>query len=628
MSRRLVRCRLLLLVIALTNLPVSQAQTFKVPDRNDDGRSKPIPISSYEDDPFVMESVVQRIDFSRFGVDSEGRLMLMGDQVSLAEESKIYALDKQTGEFKTFAWNPWPLYPLPNEQGDFRIVDEERFPLHKTERDAEGKVILRDGLQVWTPRNLRLGSTTAFEAAQVVKDASESWAGRDILWGDNGILSIEPHIFIDFNAFYSPSTRALFFGVVPYRLRGQTEIKIFETASSWEMVAHEAGHAVHNTIKPNRVPGDKGFTIWGESFGDQTSMWSWLRDRDRVSRLLTETGGDLNQSNALTRLVEAFAALIGKGTGVRDAFHDKKVSDTEEEVHARSEVLTGAAYKLFLTIYSRLKSEKGVEDQDALRKAGEIMGVFLVRAADYTPENIMTLEDVAKAYLKVDKEFYDGCYHTMLVDEFIRREIFDADSVSEWLAHEAAIPYLYLSQRPMDHDVEPLIQANLDRLVGPESGLKLQSVTHESRLPRRISFGQTIVRVQLTQGRGDGATPLDNHGILVFRRDGTLADYHAPLPTQGPSQQQAQTQLQEAMQLRSLLARAKRLHLDQSGAPLSIVRRPDGQWTVEARVMRGTGLNAYLEVFTLDNPRGERPEILISPLPPDKRIHISDDVLN
>ena len=30
----------------------------------------------------------------------------------------------------------------------------------------------------------------------------------------------------------------------------------------------------------------------------------------------------------------------------------------------------------------------------------------------------MTLEDVAKAYLKVDKEFFGGRYHAMLVDEF------------------------------------------------------------------------------------------------------------------------------------------------------------------------------------------------------------------
>jgi hypothetical protein len=65
--------------------------------------------------------------------------------------------------------------------------------------------------------------------------------------------------------------------------------------------------------------------------------------------------GDLNQSNALTRLEEAFAVFVSNGTGLRDAFHDKKVSDTDEEEHHRSEVLTGAAYKIFLKIYDELK---------------------------------------------------------------------------------------------------------------------------------------------------------------------------------------------------------------------------------------------------------------------------------
>ncbi len=80
-------------------------------------------------------------------------------------------------------------------------------------------------------------------------------------------------------------------------------------------------------------------------------------------------------------------------------------------------MLTGAAYKIFLRIYDELKPELGAEE--AVRLAGEIMGVFQVRANDYTPENQMTLEDVGKAYLKVDKEFFGSRYHAALVDEFM-----------------------------------------------------------------------------------------------------------------------------------------------------------------------------------------------------------------
>src|SRR5262245_7713068 len=628
MKKRLIICQLTILAMVAMSLHVSQAQTFTIPDRGGDKSPIPTPtpmrISSYENDPFVAESLVRRMDAERFSVDEDGRLILRSNLVGLSEESKIYRKDQQTGECKPFAWNPWPQEPTANQQGDFRFPDEERFPLHRVERDADGKIILKDGLQVWTQNDRRLGSTTTFEAAHAVKDASEFWAGRDILWGQNGLLDILPHAFIEFNGFYSPTTRTLHFGVAPYRLPGQTDIKIFETATSWELVAHESGHAAHDTLKPNRDRADQSFGAWAESFGDQTAMWASLRNRDRVSRLLAETGGDLNQSNSLTRLIEAFAALTGKGTGVRDAFHDLKVSDTTEEIHDRSQVFTGAAYKLCLTVYSRLRNEQGCEEQEALSEAGEIMGSFLTRANDYTPENRVTLEDVAKAYLKVDKEFYGGRYHDMLVNEFIRREIFDRDSLNEWMAHEAATPYLRLSRLPRrktDSYVDELLQANLDRLgVGPDFGLKLQSVTQDDQ------YGQTVVRVQLTLGRGDGATPLNNHGILVFRRNGTLADYHAPLTPNAPLQ--AQDLMVQAEQIRPLIVQAKQLRLDQLDAPLSIVRRPDGRLTIETRVMRGEGLNAYLEVFTLDNPRGERREILISPLPPDKRIPIPDDLMN
>ena len=621
MSKRLILCAFAMLAIALMSLPVLQAQTAPV-------RGFFKLISSYDDDPFVEDSVVERMAPSRFGEGEDGRLILSSNLVRIEDERVIYRRNSKSGEFIAFASNPWPL-PASNAAGDFQFPDEARFPRHEIERDAAGKPVLdENGLQVWKPRDIRRGMTTTFEATHAAKDAAEFWSGRELVWGDNGRLDVNAHAFIDFNAFYSPTARMLFFGVVPHRLPGEPSsapVKMFEMATSWEVAAHEAGHALHAELKPNRDFTHKGYGTWGESFSDQMEMWTSLRDGDRLRRLLAETNGDLNRSNALTRIGEALGALIGEDTSLRDAFHDKKVSNTSTEVHDRSEVLTGAVYKFFLTVYGGLKSEHGAEE--ALRRAGQIMGTFLTRAADYTPENRMTLEDVAKAYLKVDKEFFDSRYHAVLVEEFTRREIFDADSVREWLAHEAATPKLWLPRRLPDHKVEELLQANLDKLgIGPDFGLKLQSVTRGNRFRPVPGPEQTIVRVQLTQGRGEGATPLDNHGILVFRASGMPADYHAPLPPgdHAPLLSDAFAQVQAL----AMIGQAQQLSLDQRGAPLSIVRGPDGQLTVEARVMRGDGINAYMEVFTLDNPRGERREIVIPPVPPDKRIPIPNDVIN
>jgi hypothetical protein len=239
----------------------------------------------------------------------------------------------------------------------------------------------------------------------------------------------------------------------------------------------------------------------------------------------------------------------------------------------------------------------------------------------------MTLEDVAKAYLKVDKEFFGSCYHDVLVDEFMRREIFDANSEREWRAHEAAIPRLYLLPQWGDDKVAQMLQANLDKFgIGPHFGLELQSVTRINSPSPTRGQAQTIVRVQLTEGRGAGATPLYNHGILVFRESGSLADYHTPLPEDGQTalltgdafaQTQALAKLSQAYQLR----------LNEHGVPLALARTAEGRWTVEARVLRGEGPFTWMEVFTPDKPEGERREIMIPPVPPEQRIRLANDLL-
>lgn len=627
MLKRLILCHLTMLAIALTSLPMSQAQTRIVRDRDGDRRPRPMRISSHDDDPFVKDSVVERMSAFQFSQDEDGRFTLSNERVRIEDESLVYREDPKTGNFLPFANNPWS-QPLANAAGDFWFPHEARFPRHEIERDAAGKPVLDEkGLQVWKPRDFRRGMTTTFEAINSAKDAAEFWSGRGLAWGQNGQLTINTHSFIDFNAFFSPTARALFFGIVPHRLPGEppsAPVKMFETATSWEIAVHESGHALHAELKPNRDFTNSGFRVWTESFSDQMAMWTSLQDWDRLFGLLAETNGDLNQSNSLTRFVEAFAALVGEGTGLRDAFHNKKVSNTSDEVHDRSEVFTGAAYKIFLTVFDWLKNEYGAEE--SLWRAGQIMGVFVTHANDYLPENSLTLEDVGKAYLKVDKDFFEYRYHSLLVEEFTRREIFDADSAREWFAHEAARPQLWLPPRWPDDKIEQMVRANIDKLgLGPDFGLKLQSVTRVNQLGRVSGPPKTIVRVQLTEGRGENAALYDNHGILVFHASGMLTDYHSPIPSD-----EVTSLLPDAFQqtqVVSLLGQAEQLGLHRHGSPLSIVRQPDGLLTVEARVMRGNDINPWMEVFTLDNPRGERREVVIPPAPPSKRIAISDELL-
>ena len=599
MKKRLIVFKTTILTLILGSLAATQAQLSAVQE---------LRISSYQDDPFVEVSSFERIDGRGLEMSNDGRPLLSNAELKIVDEPVVYRQETPTSDFVAFATNPWP-QPMSNEKGSFKFPQEERFPLHLIERGADGKPILNeDGLQIWKPRDIHLGMTTIFDAASAAKEAAEAWSGREIQWGDNGHLLINSHAFIEFNAFFSPSAQQLFFGVVPYRPAGQTAVRMFEMGSSWEIAAHETGHALQAALKPNRVFTEVGYRTWGESFSDQLEMWASLRDPRRTRYLLTTTNGNLNQRNVLTTLGEALDGIIGEpGIGLRNAFHDKKVSDTSSEVHDRSEVLTGAAYKLFLLVYGQLRNE-GVGQVAALEQASDIMGTFLVACTDFTPEQSMEFADVAKAYLKVDKERFGGRYHSFLVDEFTRRELLDADSLSDWVTHEAQVPNLLLPRRVTDKTVDKMLQSNLDELgIFPEFGLVLQSVTHDSR------SGNKIVRVQLTEGRGSDAPLFDNYGVLTFRADRTLADYHHPIPHASGVQTQS---VASQSRIRSLVGQARISGLDRRGAPLSIVRDSmGGGLTIEARVMRGEAMYCYEVAYTLANPQGERRELITPTMP-------------
>jgi hypothetical protein len=305
MLKRTILCQLTILALMLASLPVSRAQTVPL-------RGVFIPISSYDDDPFVADSIVERMHRLRFDLGEDGHPLLTNNRVSIELEPVIYRMDSKTGDFLPFAWNSWSMELIrANEDGNFIYPHEARFPLHRVERGPDGKIVLRDGLQVWLPQDLHRGMTTAFEAANAARDAADFWSGRDLAWGDNGRLGINTHAFIGFNAFYSPSGKGLYFGVVPHRLPGEpgsAPVKMFEMATSWEIAAHEAAHALHVAIKPYRIASDLSYHTWSESFSDQMAMWLSLQDRDRVRNLLAETNGNLNRSNSLTRIAESFAA--------------------------------------------------------------------------------------------------------------------------------------------------------------------------------------------------------------------------------------------------------------------------------------------------------------------------------
>lgn len=564
-----------------------------------------VKISTYNDDPFALPSHVESMKGSHFEHDKNGKVVgLEGDRAVVIEDPAIYIADDKTGRWVPFSTNPWEL-PKPDAMGNFVFPTEDRFPTLERELGADGKVKTdKDGLQVWTPNENHVGQTTAFQGVNDVGDAGEKWSGRKILWGDNGQLAVFPHAFVGFNAFYSGASRDLNFGIVPYKLPGSDEIKLFEMATSWEVGAHESGHALHHELKPNMGPVDPGFRQWGESFADQTAMWTSLSDAGRRKQILAETHGDMSQPSDLSRLGELMAGLTGQGDALRDMINDKTVTNTSNEFHDRAEVLNGAVYDVFVGVYNDLR-DGGLTDDQALKEAGEIMGKLNVRACDHTPENFMTQEDVCKGYLSADQELNGGRYHDLLVKNFAARGLIDDTTEGEWSQHQANLPNLHLpSHVSVEKAVADLVKDSQGKLgVGPELGYKVQSI-------ETTKEGEKIVRLTLTDKQpGKKEQELANNALLVFRKDGTLAEFQPAIP-EGLSQFQVVAMMEEA----------RKAGLDQKGV-IGLVPNPPppptkedpypaapGGYTVQVVKEFTDKADPHLMVYDLKHPEGVRRE--------------------
>lgn len=523
--------------------------------------SQSVFVTSISDDPSVGGFYQGLLPESDFFVDDQGEPKgLVGSRVWIHERESIhsYGLDHETlepGDLE-FAKNGWVALPQPKPGAvGFAFVDESGEQELERQRGANGKLALDEkGREVWTrPAGLHAAQSVAFSVLNEVHRAASEWAGRNVPWGNGGQLEVFPHDFIGLNAYFAPWDRSLRMGISVFR--DGDALKTLETATSRDILAHEAGHAIHHALKPNEktalTPSGQGFGQWGESFGDQMALWMSLRDPERARQLVEslprDAAGklDLSQSNRLSRIGELFGRALGKGEApLRDAVNDFAMGDKVDEVHEKSEVLTGAAYRVFGAVFERLRSampegpESAAADVKALRAAADVMGTLLVRATEHTPENFMSLHDVAKAYLTVDRECFGGAYGQLLRDEFLRRGLLRPEQLDALAAHETQIRQLGTRLR-----LEPgldvgstegkealsalLTRSGAELGVAAPFGLELQSA-------ERASDGRTVVRVQLvyrTPG-ADGAegttTPVGNHGILVFRADGSLADYHGP----------------------------------------------------------------------------------------------------
>jgi hypothetical protein len=230
-----------------------------------------------------------------------------------------------------------------------------------------------------------------------------------------------------------PNVRNAYYGRAQACLRCGDFVPAGETARvytcrSFDIVSHETGHAVLDGLKPQWLLADNPPQTGGlhESFGDLTAIFLALSQLDQCEAVIAQTKAHLHDKTFLADIAEQFGLALGSTTGLRNADNDLTLSQAGTEVHAISQVFTGAVYDILADVFA-LERDPALEDCASVlhRVAGWLRGLVL-RALMAAPDTPATCADVANERLRL--AFEDGKPQAVvnaIRDRFAQREVFD-----------------------------------------------------------------------------------------------------------------------------------------------------------------------------------------------------------
>jgi hypothetical protein len=291
----------------------------------------------------------------------------------------------------------------------------------------------------------------------------------------------------DFNAFYDRQGLNFFHGPV-----GQS---VFYSGESPDVVCHEFGHAVLDSVQPR---------LWDvhsaeppalhEAFGDMSAMLSALQLPSFRGEVITDTAGKLDRSSRLSRLAEQLGWAIRQShpemveaDSLRNAsnsfFYQDPLtlppigpaSGLSSEPHFFSRIFSGA----FLNGLAGMFAAQAARDDAALEQVSRDAGALLIDAARATPVTVAYFSQFAAHMLTADQARFGGKYTEVLRNGFVKHGV---------LALSAATSAA-LSGAPAEPAASPAAEAPSPQriaLSGEAYGLDEQLMVHAAAAPKRF----------------------------------------------------------------------------------------------------------------------------------------------
>jgi hypothetical protein len=224
------------------------------------------------------------------------------------------------------------------------------------------------------------------------------------------------------NAFYSRAQCCLKFG---HFVSDQDGSRVY-TCRSFDIVSHETGHAVLDGLKPAWLDADNPPQTGGlhESFGDLTAIFLALSQLDQCEAVIAQTKARLHDKTFLADIAEQFGLALGTATGLRNADNDLTMSEAGSEVHALSQVFTGAVYDILADCFAIERDPLLRDDALVLHEVGAYLRALVLRALVAAPEIAPAYADVVNAMLRLS--LADGkpvAYRNSIRNRFAVREV-------------------------------------------------------------------------------------------------------------------------------------------------------------------------------------------------------------
>ena len=241
-------------------------------------------------------------------------------------------------------------------------------------------------------------------------------------WGSEPI-NVYPRAGLDANAYYSRNDKALrFFYFHP---SGDESNPLIYICRSFDIVAHEVGHAALDSLKPEFLGSSWHPQTGGlhESFGDLTAIFTMLAQMDVCEAIIVESKADLHSKTFFPALAEQFGEAFGRPMGLRNADNDLKMSDVSTEVHDISRVFTGAIYDILAHFFEKYQDPGLFDQAESLFRIGKYLTSLVIVSIWQGPDANATYADIANKMIELEE---DDERKEIIREQFSTREILNA----------------------------------------------------------------------------------------------------------------------------------------------------------------------------------------------------------